>query len=256
MAFNKSEKRLLDQIAGSKVGSDLLETKIDEGGSGGSLDSESGLVLDETTTWAFNEGIAPVRDPKGRQGWYYTSPNATPGGDYFSWRGIDNDSPTLAADIFELQDLTSAYAIFSVDNMVASNSAEIPTIQYYTIPKGDAGDAAAWYRSRITWVWPVAATPPVPGQKYLVYTGTDPGVHLNLPRQVLEPGVSTTGPQDADEQVWRFSIDVSTTNVNSEILVDTLGVQGTAVTREWMFDWSDNQILTIRDLKRALRNAE
>jgi hypothetical protein len=32
MSFNKSEKKLLDQIAGSRVGSDLLEDKISDGG--------------------------------------------------------------------------------------------------------------------------------------------------------------------------------------------------------------------------------
>jgi hypothetical protein len=77
-----------------------------------------------------------------------------------------------------------------------------PFISVYTAPTG-SGDAASWYKSR--WVHSQYTAPTAPGT-YLIYFGTDPGVHQHLPRiQIASTNSNPRGTMAPTEALLMYS---------------------------------------------------
>ena len=134
-------------------------------------------------------------------GWYY----ATKDGSIIRWNFF-TPKPNSEGDVGKLGNLESGWCLFTP----WSTDTEYPYFQFYTAPKLGGGNAASWYRSRVTYVAPnethVAGTP------VLLYFGVDPvDVSPGVPRvQMTLNELGSEGPQGPDEQVFSSYLSHST----------------------------------------------
>lgn len=83
-----------------------------------------------------------------------------------------------------------------------------PYFVVYTLPKGDGNDASHWYRSRLVYSVPSAA---VPATEYTAWWGYNPPGFLSSTHvEATLDGVSSVGPQEADEIVMVANVSTST----------------------------------------------
>lgn len=184
-----------------------------------------------TDATVFADGEKGTQDPQDRPGWYFT--NTAPGKkvNWYFYAGADG---------LKLGDF-SAYAIVTSDDTSNDNA---PFFGVYTAKQNDGQDAASWYRSRRVYVPTATMTP---GTKYLVYFGTNPTVHTNLPRiqLVLSPVAgSNRGPQAATETVSLASLGSNSASPVNRVkfVVENIGIVSPTVKRdiELRLDSSDN----------------
>ena len=141
----------------------------------------------------------PEVNPNGTGGWYYTNPGPPHKINWHVFTKSANDR--FSATLAQWQGSYMEFTPWSVNT-------EYPFIQIYTLPKIGGGNAASWYRSRITYAAP--NTTHIPGSSRVLYWGEEPDALGNLPRteMVLDP-FTTVGPQDPDEVPFAIVINTN-----------------------------------------------
>lgn len=177
-------------------------------GTGGASLEYSTLVYDsqESSIWLGEK--APVRDPRGAFGWYFTNE----GGNKIQWKIWTQQRSSDS--IFKLQDIAS------VSLVLKARGIHYPFIQVYTKKKNDGLDAASWYRSRISY-----STTQAPvnsdGRVFLTSDENTP-IYKNLKRVALAEGAGpqsevteveiealpkmSVGPAEPDEEIKEISV--------------------------------------------------
>ena len=145
-------------------------------------------------------------------GWYY----ATQNGSIIRWNFF---SPLPNGDnvVGKLGSLESGWCLFTP----WTTNTEYPFFQFYTTPKLGGGNAANWYRSKVT--YKRAADTHVPGTPVLLYFGEDPvDIAPGIPRRemTIDPG-GTEGPQDADEVIFSSYFQHSTGKPDNFVVFST-----------------------------------
>jgi hypothetical protein len=190
--------------------------------------TESHLLSSDPMVYA--DGGMGVEDPEGRPGWYFVNPQTveTPSGpvvrnkiNWYFYAGADN---------ITLGDF-SAYAVITSDDVSNDNA---PFFGIYTAVLNDGQDAATWYRSRKVYVPTATITP---GTKYLIYFGTNPSVHTQLPRIQLVPSPvagSNRGPQAANEVVSLASLGTNSAAQPGRVkfVAENIGIVSPTVKRD------------------------
>ena len=126
-------------------------------------------------------------------GWYYR----TVGGSIIRWNFF-TPKPNGDNPVGTLGNLESGWCLFTP----WTTDTQYPYFQFYTTPKLGGGNAASWYRSRVTYIR--SPEPQTPGTPVLLYFGQDPvDIAPGVPRREMVYQVSgSEGPQDADELIF------------------------------------------------------
>lgn len=174
-----------------------------------------------TNASVYADGEKGVADPTGRTGWFFTNTSAGKKVNWYFYNGADN----ITLGNF------SAYAVVTTDDVSNDNA---PFFGVYTAKQNDGQDAASWYRSRQVYVPTATMTP---GTKYLVYFGSNPQIHADLPRiqLVLSPVAgSNRGPQAASEVVSTSSLGSNSASAVNRVkfVVESIGVVSPTVKRD------------------------
>ena len=150
----------------------------------------------------YSEGAPGVINPNANAGgWYHT----TLDGSYIRWN-FWTPKPNADGPVGQLGNLEAGWCLFTP----WSTGTEYPYFQFYTTPKLGGGNAASWYRSKVTYAR--AKDVQSVGTPVLLHFGPDPvDVYPGVPRRELtiEP-VNTEGPQDADEAIFASYLASST----------------------------------------------
>ena len=151
----------------------------------------SSNVFFEDNVNVYADSAPGIKDPEGRDGWYFVNNTA---GKKINWYFFNYTMATVTKG-----QLGSMYMVATVDT--PDNR---PYLAYYTARKEDGRDAASWYRSRLVFL----PASPIPAQgKYVLFVGTDPGVHPELPRvEMVINSQTTRGPQEDDETIFLGSV--------------------------------------------------
>ena len=150
---------------------------------------DKSFIAPASTIYEYNaqvyaDGAQPVKDPNGREGWYFTNSSA---GRKINWYFF-----SVAQETILLGWQKPFWAVVTLYNT------RLPFLTLYTVKQNNGQDAAGWYRSRISYV---GSNPASPGT-YLLHVGTDPGVFPGLPRIPLSrEGFSARGPEGTDEVI-------------------------------------------------------
>ena len=155
------------------------------------------------------------------------NPNANSGGWYY--RTVDGSiirwnffapKPNSDGPVGQLGNLESGWCIFTP----WTTDTEYPYFQFYTTPKIGGGNAASWYRSRVTYIRP--ADTQVPGTPVLLYFGADPvDVFPGVPRrEMVLDELGTEGPQNADEVIFSSYLTHSTGQPDDHVVFSTTQV--------------------------------
>ena len=158
---------------------------------------------------------APVQDPEYRDGWYFK--NATTGAnDRVAWNFYDAGAENIAFSSF------TGYAVVTLDS-----ATEIPYLNVFTKPTG-SNDADAAYHSRLRYIIPAGSV--VAGNKYLVYYGTEPTVHTDLPKIQLTYDAANSAANFHSISDFVKSIEVTTQASptapgTNEFLLEAVGVK-------------------------------
>ena len=148
-------------------------------------------------------------------GWYY----ATKDGSIIRWN-FYSPKPNADGPVGKLGNLQSGWCLFTP----WSANTEYPFFQFYTTPKLGGGNAANWYRSKVTYIRAPEAH--VPGTPVLLYFGQDPvDVAPGVPRKQMSLSVSgSEGPQDADEVIFSSYLTHSTGKPDDFMVFSTTNV--------------------------------
>lgn len=148
-------------------------------------------------------------------GWYYR----TSGGSIMRWN-FYSPKPNSDGPVGQLGNLESGWCIFTP----WTTDTEYPYFQFYTTPKLGGGNAASWYRSKVT--YDRAAETHVPGTPVLLYFGQDPvDIAPGLPRrEMTENLVAAEGPKDADEVIFSSYLTHSTGKPDDFVNFSTIEV--------------------------------
>lgn len=169
----------------------------------------------ENTAAVYADGFPGIQDPSFREGWYFKNLAL---GNKVNWYFFDGMSESATVASF------SAYAIVTFDSVVSK-----PHLAFYTKPTG-SGDAAAWYKSRKVYV----PNGGVAGTKYLMYFGTDPKVHPELPRLTMVDSGSSQGTLASSEEILMAVLGTNSAAAanNVQLVVESLGVNDTNIKRK------------------------
>jgi len=148
-------------------------------------------------------------------GWYYR----TKDGSIIRWN-FYSPKPNADGPVGKLGNLESGWCLFTP----WSTDTEYPFFQFYTTPKLGGGNAANWYRSKVTYIR--APETHVPGTPVLLYFGQDPvDVAPGVPRKQMSLSVGgSEGPQDADEVIFASYLTHSTGKQDDFMVFSTTNV--------------------------------
>ena len=136
----------------------------------------------------------PVADPNGRSGWYYAK---TAGAEKFNYYLYAQGNRAL-----RLKDVKEYFFVGSVDTYV--DSASTPFIVIYTKPLG-AGDAGAWYRTKITYSLNVNTAMVQLGVRSQFSTLASTNTKFPYSQNHLNV-VGVDGPNDPTEEIYTMSV--------------------------------------------------
>jgi len=180
----------------------------------------------ENNAAVYADARPPLPDPNYREGWYFknTGPVGVASQNKVNWYFFDGTAENITLGDF------SGYAVLTMDSLASK-----PHLGIYTVP-GASGNAASWYRSRKVFIIDPSASV-VAGKKYLMYFGTDPKVHPELPRlpMVVAPAPSApVGPLANNERVLTavFSSDSGTAIGNCQFVAEAIGIYSPTVRRK------------------------
>jgi hypothetical protein len=146
-------------------------------------------------------------------GWYYKN---TVAGEKINWYYFDGlNQATITLGQF------SAYAVMTFDNIVS------PILAVYTVPTGSGDIIPGFAHSRVVYNGFDGASPVV-GQKCVVYFGTEPVAHPELPKfKLLKSTSASGGDQAPGEQVLTTSFGSNSGSaVNTvQFMVQSLGIE-------------------------------
>lgn len=210
-----AEAALAADIAGHESRLDVMDI----------IDTTESSTAFENAAGVYADARPGSQDPSHREGWYFK--NAGPVGtaqNKVNWYFFDGQAENVTLGDF------SGYAVVTMDSLVSK-----PHMAVYTVP-GASGNAASWYRSKKTFIINPADTV-VAGKKYLVYFGSDPKVHPELPRlqMIVAPAPSApVGPLANSERVLTavFGSDSATAINNCQFVAESLGVFSPSVKRK------------------------
>ena len=171
------------------------------------------LLLETSSQVYADTSPTPSRDPV-RGGWKYTKDIA--GASKFNYYFYGNQT----ANPMKLNELLGMYMIGTIHTFIDANT--VPFFVIYTLPTG-VGDAAAWYKSRISYSINLDGKKLYSGEKILLYTGEKPSYATKLRSFKLDV-VITTGTADPEETVNLLSLHCdSLVDVNHSVTVQNLG---------------------------------
>jgi hypothetical protein len=155
----------------------------------------------EDVTAVAADGQPAVADPEGSAAWYYG--NSGTGSEKINWYFYGAPgSPSAPVGEFTLGDIDVQYILFRPEGNDA------PFLTLYTIPEGDGGDAASWYRSRQNHLLPIGGY--TPGEWVLGYWGgeaPDAGLFPDFPRVQMQLNPFTArGPQADSESILYYAV--------------------------------------------------
>jgi len=151
----------------------------------------SSKVLFEDNANVYADAAAGRIDPAGREGWYFVNDTA---GKKVNWYFFNQTIATVTKG-----QMSSMYMVVTIDT-----PSKWPYMAYYTARQNDGLDASSWYRSRLVFVptAPIAAA-----GKYVVYFGSNPSVHPELPRiQLSLDNATKRGPMGDNEVISLGSV--------------------------------------------------
>lgn len=183
------------------------------------IDNTEQITVFENNAAVYADASAPSQDPSHREGWYFK--NAGPvntAANKMNWYFFDGVAENITLGNF------SAYAIVTFDSLVSK-----PHLGVYTTPTG-SGDVS-WYKSREVYI--VNETP-VAGKKYLMYFGSDPKIHPELPRLTMSPAGNGQGTRAAGERVMTAVLgsDSGTAINNCQFVAEAVGVYSPSIKRK------------------------
>ena len=172
-------------------------------------------LIVNTDRRVYNQGVPGEANPNEGGGWYHR----TTDGSYIRWN-FWTPRPNGEGPVGLLGNLESAWCLFTP----WSTTTDYPYLQFYTLPKLGLGNAATWYRSRVTYTR--SPETQVVGTPVLLYIGEDPtDVYPGVPRRELTlNGANTEGPQDADEFVYSFFVSTSSGLSDGDVEFSSIGV--------------------------------
>lgn len=162
------------------------------------------FLSSDSTVYA-DSSPPPQASPVSDSGWYFKNAIA---GQKSNWHFYVNASHQTYADISSL---------WAVVRLVSPASR--PYVIIYSKPTG-VNDAQPWYHSR--WVWSAYDPATITSSGfYLIYMGSDPGVHPELPRlHITDQSASSQGERLPTEELLTFSWSTNSTSpVNAEEFV-------------------------------------
>jgi hypothetical protein len=171
-------------------------------------------TLYENNAQVYADGAQPSADPSGREGWYFKNTTA---GSKVNWYFFSASQQTVT-----LGGIGSFWAV------VTLYKTRLPFFSLYTAPQPGGGNAASWYRSRVSYV----GTNPATTGTYLLHTGTDPGVFPGLPRILMSrESFSARGPEGSGEVVLTalLSSDSSASANTTEFTCPRISFSGNTV---------------------------
>lgn len=183
-------------------------------------------VLFEDNVGTYADGAAGIKDPNGRDGWYFKNNN-----NKINWYFFDGSQESVTVSQFE-----SIYSVATVDAPLTSSDTFL--MAYYTMPQGDGQDAGSWYRSRQVYVPNNSFER---GVKSLFYVGAEPSADLypELPRvQMVISNISTVGPNGPSEQMMTtvFGTNSNSTAGKIELVVNKLGFNSSVFSAEYSLE--------------------
>jgi hypothetical protein len=170
----------------------------------------------ENTAAVYADGFPGTQDASFREGWYFKN---LVKGNKINWYFFDGT--TEAATIASF----GAYAVVTFDSVVSK-----PHLAFYTKPTG-SGDVGGWYKSRKVFT---ASGSPVAGVKYLMYFGTEPEVHPELPRLTMIAAENSVGPLATSEEIMTavFGSDSNSSANNVQFVCEAIGVNDSNIKRK------------------------
>lgn len=186
--------------------------------------SENVVFEDSAATYA--DGAAGIKDPSGRDGWYFKN-----NGDKINWYFFDGSKENVTVSQFE-----NMYSVATVDAPLTSSDTFL--MAYYTMPQGDGQDAGSWYRSRQVYVPNNSFER---GVKSLFYVGAEPSADLypGLPRvQMVISNIATVGPNGSSERLMTtvFGTNSGATPGKIELVVNKLGFKSSVFSAEYSLE--------------------
>ena len=171
-------------------------------------------LLLETSAQVYADSLPiPVRDMAGG-GWNYTKD--VTGASKFNYYFFGNHT----ANPMKLSELLGTFIVGSIHTF--ENNKSVPFIVLYTLPTG-VGDAAAWYKSRISYSINLSGKKLYSGEKIMLYTGEKPTYHSKLRAFKLDV-LGVTGSADLNEIVNLISAHCdSEVPVNHSVTINNLG---------------------------------
>ena len=177
-------------------------------------DSSTNTVILNTNVAVFADGEPALFHPAGKSGWFYENGQ----GKKINWYFYAlNPSFNYTIDDFE-----GFYFVWE-----KLNTTSYCFINMYTMPKLASGNAASWYRSRITFD-DRAAMEALPPGRYLVHMegANVDAIEPTLTRFALPISAFTTeGPQESDETIQTISVQSSSGHEagHNKFIVNKLG---------------------------------
>ena len=177
--------------------------------------SNSRVDISETVLWVGE--AAPVADPGGRLGWYFSN-----NGNKIQWALWTNDLE--ATKQFTYSEMKSASVV------IRNSGTMYPYFSVYTRRKNDGNDYNASYRSRYSYeITQDDSTSPT--KTRLLTTLPNNPINENIPHRVATlQAFSSVGPQESDEIVKNITLGTSSGMasgtyefVASELIIDTVG---------------------------------
>ena len=214
-------------IPNTNVRVDQLEQEVNE------IVYTTETPLFNTNSAVYADGDPGLVDPNRLEsGWYYRNESSGVGkiNWYFTGAGAG------AAQQITVGSLKNQFAVIKV---LATG---VPYFNVYTVPTGQAADAASWYRSRMTYLTSGALDSYV-GQTVLLYRGDDPSnLFQTMPHieMVLDESTSV-GPAGTDELVMFGSLSTSSGQPEGtyEFIAKSLGFTNSTAVTQFNLDTND-----------------
>lgn len=172
-------------------------------------------LIVNTDRKVYSDGDMAVVNPNaGNGGWYHQ----TFEGSYIRWNfWTPNPNGDDGASASKLGELQSGWCLFTP----WTTNTDYPYMQFYTSPQRGGGNAASWYRSRVT--YSRAPEAQVVGEPVLLYFGANPSVYPGVPRKEMTK-TSSQGPEGADEAVFSSYLASSTGLADNHLVFSTTNV--------------------------------
>ena len=169
----------------------------------------------------YQDGDMGVVNPNGSGGWFYENggpPASAAQPNKINW-WFFMQTPNVE-DKATLGDIKNAWCLFTPWSL----NTQFPFWNIYTLPELSLGNAAAWYRSRITYSAPNQTH--TPGTPVLLWFGSEePTAYPAVPRvQMTRDALTSEGPENASETIMSFVLGTNSIAAASSYKFSTANV--------------------------------